>query len=135
MVRLYAKGAGVSLSPHFNSVEFDCACKRGTCSTTLIDDELVQGLEVLRSNLGPIKVNSGFRCVPHNAEIGGKEKSQHLLGIAADVKCVKGYSGFAIAREAERISCFFHGGIGMGSDWSHLDVRQNGPARWTYTIK
>ncbi len=33
---------------------------------------------------GAIKVNSGFRCKIHNAEVGGVETSLHTKGRAAD---------------------------------------------------
>ena len=33
-------------------------------------------------------VNSGYRCPEHNKEVGGKEDSAHLKGLAADVSPV-----------------------------------------------
>ena len=33
----------------------------------------------------PIRINSGFRCVRHNEEVGGAKSSRHLLGCAADI--------------------------------------------------
>lgn len=44
-------------------------------------------LQELRNKWGkPIIVNSGHRCVEHNAEVGGASKSQHLV-IAFDCVC------------------------------------------------
>ena len=43
-------------------------------------------LDPARERLGkPIKVNSGYRCPLKNKAVGGVEKSQHLLGEAADI--------------------------------------------------
>lgn len=36
---------------------------------------------------GPVTVNSGYRCVKHNREVGGVSASQHLRGEAADIRC------------------------------------------------
>lgn len=46
-------------------------------------------LQELRNKWGkPIIVNSGHRCIEHNAEVGGVPKSQHLT-IAFDCVCPK----------------------------------------------
>jgi hypothetical protein len=45
-------------------------------------------LDPARERLGgPVKVNSGYRCVMHNREVGGVPASQHLRGEAADICC------------------------------------------------
>ena len=31
-------------------------------------------------------MNSGWRCRPHNAEVGGAKSSRHLIGCAADIR-------------------------------------------------
>lgn len=42
-------------------------------------------LEPARQVVGPIIINSGFRCSRVNALVGGVSNSQHLLGQAADI--------------------------------------------------
>ena len=42
-------------------------------------------LEPARKVVGPIIINSGFRCSRVNALVGGVSNSQHLLGQAADI--------------------------------------------------
>ena len=43
-------------------------------------------LDPLREKYGkPIRVNSGYRCPKHNLAVGGGNRSQHLLGEAADI--------------------------------------------------
>ena len=43
-------------------------------------------LEPARQVVGPIIINSGFRCSRVNALVGGVNNSQHLLGQAADIR-------------------------------------------------
>jgi zinc D-Ala-D-Ala carboxypeptidase len=42
-------------------------------------------LEPARALVGPLRVNSGWRCPELNAAIGGSKTSAHMLGLAADV--------------------------------------------------
>ena len=46
-------------------------------------------LDPLRKAMGPITINSSFRCKQLNALVGGKPNSQHLKGQAADIN-IKG---------------------------------------------
>lgn len=96
-----------------------------------MDDRLVAGLEKLRKKIGAVAINSGFRCPEHNLEEGGEDKSKHLIGLAADTRSLRGLNGHAVAREAESIDVFARGGIGIYSHFTHLDVREDGPARWS----
>lgn len=67
---------------HFELEEFQCKC----CGAGFPAVKLVFFLENLRRAFDfPIRVNSGFRCEKHNAEVGGAKKSRHLLGCAADI--------------------------------------------------
>lgn len=45
-----------------------------------------QLLEPARSVVGPIIINSGFRCEAVNRKVGGVKNSQHLIGQAADIR-------------------------------------------------
>ena len=69
------------LSKNFSRSEFSCPC----CGTDTIDAELIRILQDVRDKFGPIKINSGVRCVEHNKSVGGSENSQHLKGRAADI--------------------------------------------------
>ena len=42
-------------------------------------------LEPLRALVGPLRVNSGYRCEAVNAAVGGSSNSAHLYGRAADI--------------------------------------------------
>ena len=75
----------------FKKEDFLCRC--GKCEMPAEVEEnlmaLVENvLEPAREKLGgPIIVNSGYRCVRHNREVGGVANSQHLRGEAADIRC------------------------------------------------
>ena len=43
-------------------------------------------LEPARLIVGPIIINSGFRCETVNRKVGGVKNSQHLIGQAADIR-------------------------------------------------
>ncbi len=116
-----------NLSRNFSEWEFRCHCG---CGEVLVDPRLVEALQLLRDKIGhPITVISGYRCFFHNRDVGGVSDSQHLLGRAADV-VVKGLEPETVATVAEDIPEFKHGGIGRYDDFTHLDVRQDGSARW-----
>lgn len=66
----------------------------------------------------------------HNAEVGGKPSSQHLLGKAADVSITN--------MDLNRVHAFLgyikeleFTGVGIGRTFIHVDVRQH-PASWVY---
>ena len=72
------------ITADFERYEFACPCG---CTAQMIDPELVQKMQTIRTKLGKaIKVTSGYRCVKHNADpkVGGSRTSRHLYGIAAD---------------------------------------------------
>lgn len=119
------------LSAHFSKKEFACKCG---CGFDTPDPKLVDALEDLRSRLGvPLTINSACRCEKHNKSEGGSPKSQHLLGKAADIMVPSGHSVDSVAFHAENIEAFRKGGIGRypHKGFVHLDVRTNGPSRWT----
>lgn len=124
----YTKGEAVSISKHFLSTEMDCKCKRADCTVTVIDPELIEKLQRLRSSLGrPIIINSGYRCEAHNKAIGGSPTSQHLLGKAADIRLREPLARVKdmLMKEVEKLFT----GIGIYSTFIHVDIR-NKKARW-----
>lgn len=72
---------------NFNESEF--ACKH--CGENKIDDRVLVMAQTIRDALGvPVRVNSGYRCPEHNANVGGVKGSKHTLGKAADLSCSLG---------------------------------------------
>ena len=76
---------------------------------------------------------SGYRTVPYNKRCGGSKKSQHLEGIAADIR-VKGVEPQEVADVIESLisdgRCL-EGGIGVypSQNFVHYDFRGD-KARW-----
>lgn len=128
MVKSYEKGADIVLSKEFVSADFDCACERPECDTTLIDEVLVEGLTQLSLVYPLLIISSGHRCEKHNSEVGGAPGSFHVTGQAVD--CHTPFASTqALFKEAEAIKCFAEGGMGLYSTWIHLDTRGY-KARW-----
>ena len=116
---------------HFKPEEFLCpCCKRGGVSWLL-----VLWLDLLRRAWGgPVRVNSGFRCVAHNREVGGAARSRHLLGCAADVAPVTpeaggGFSAFAAL--AQRLCALPGWEVIVHDRYVHIAVpREDAGADW-----
>lgn len=113
------------VTDHFSFDEFKCPC----CDTLKITPGFfrhVEKLEKMRQMLGiPITVNSGHRCIKHNAEVGGKPESWHLL-FASDIRTgnpedLKEMYKMAVELEFK--------GIGRYGTFIHLDLRPE-DARW-----
>lgn len=118
MISRYRKGSDKKLSAHFRQREFDCHCSR--CKSTLIDYDLIELLEALRAKIqAPLIILSGYRCKPHNAEIGGAENSFHMRGMAADITA----SVSLVTLQA--VSCQLNpeGGVGWYDTFVHVDTR------------
>ena len=122
-----AKGSGWRW-PNFSPAELACKCE--TCGHSYFHDpDFLDGLQRVRNRVGGLHINSGFRCAIHNhsPEVGGAEKSQHLI-IAADI---------SLANHPDRwkLKVIFKEegfrGIGHGSSFIHVD-RRSEPAEWYY---
>lgn len=113
----------IRVSKNFKLKEFQC--KDGS-NQVVLDSVLLEKLQKLRDQIGkPIIINSAYRNKEYNLKVGGAKNSQHLLGKAVDIK-VSGITPKEIAKIAEGIG---FGGIGIYSNFVHLDTRQ-GRARW-----
>ena len=91
---------------------------------------LATRLEEVRLEYGPMRIVSGFRCPKHNAAVGGKQFSQHLCGLAADIACDNDANRFELvtillANNFKR--------IGIGRLIIHADIGTiTGPVIWVY---
>ena len=117
-------------SPHFTDAELACP----HCGVNGCQQRLVDALEAFRSRVGrPVIVNSAYRCPAHNARIGGAAKSQHMDGLAADIR-VTGMTAAQLESVARRIPGIRGIGRADFQDYLHIDVR---PARavadWCYS--
>ncbi|MGH9942840.1 MAG: D-Ala-D-Ala carboxypeptidase family metallohydrolase [Pyrinomonadaceae bacterium] len=82
------------LSPNFTLEEFitsQTAARKGIDNAPppavveRLKQRCEQILEPARAVLGPLQVNSGYRCPKLNAAVGGSSTSAHMLGYAADI--------------------------------------------------
>ena len=121
------------LTKNFNLSEFDC--KDGTeMPSELLTNvlELAENLQVLRDFVGvPIKINSSYRSLSHNANIGGSKSSQHLFAKAADI-VIESKSPEQVANIIKVLISegkMKQGGIGVYNTFTHYDIRGH-KARW-----
>ena len=118
----------MQLSKHFKSDEFKCKCCGGLPPQG-ISPKLINLLEEIREDLGSsIVITSGYRCEHHNTKVGGAKKSQHMDGIAADIK-VTGINAHDVYTYLSEHFDDKVGGMGKYKSWTHVDVRDN-RARW-----
>lgn len=82
-----ATGIDWSKYPNFKESEFYCPCGKCNVNAVKMNEKTIATLQKIRNHFGkPVIINSGIRCVSHNAEVGGVANSQHLYGNAVDIK-------------------------------------------------
>lgn len=126
-VRIYSKkyDGSKKLSENFKVKEFACKDKS---DPIFISMELIEVLQAIRDHFGKaVTINSGYRTPTHNKKEGGATYSQHLYGMAADIK-VTGIKPKAVAEYAEKLLPN-RGGIGIYKNFVHIDVREK-KSRW-----
>ena len=87
-------------------------------------------LEIVRENLGPVHVNSGFRGVALNKAVGGMATSQHCRGQAADIE-IPGVANGDLAKWIEKncnydqliLECYTSGVPTSG--WVHVSYKSS----------
>ena len=123
-IKTYTKGIDNKLSTNFSSTEFDCHGS-GCCSTTQIDEKLIEYVQKIRDYFGKaVEVSSGYRCPTHNKNIGGSTGSRHSKGQAADIY-ISGVKPAEIAKYAESLGILGIGLYETDSDghFVHVDTR------------
>lgn len=126
-VKTYKKGDTTELSEFFSVYEFRCGLGRtcSSCSTTLIDDQLVAYLTRIREHFGaPVTITSAYRCPSYNRSVKGATGSRHTKGQAADI-VVRGVAPRKVAAFAESIGAL---GVGLYETqkdgyFVHIDTR------------
>jgi uncharacterized protein YcbK (DUF882 family) len=123
----------MKITNNFNLEEFDSKCGREMPSQVVTNIiELAKNLQVLRDEVKKsIQITSGYRSPEHNAKVKGAKLSQHITGMAADIK-VSGMTPKQVAEVIERLIAekkMKEGGIGIYKTWLHYDHR-NTKARW-----
>lgn len=108
----------MQLTLHFSEDEMACPC----CGKCDMDETFMEALESFRVHFQiPLKINSGFRCPKHNAELrDSSPTSAHLRGRAADIS----WDEFPAAKKFDLLDIAvgtFHG-IGIGKTYLHVDL-------------
>lgn len=122
-VIVYQASDTSALSKNFTRKDFKCPCG---CTRQMVDSELVEKLQAIRDKLGKaIKVTSGYRCITHNAAVGGSSGSKHRYGMAADWRLEdRSLNPVALGILASAVG---FGGIGIywyaGNMFCHADTR------------
>ena len=128
MLKKYKKGLRTQISKNFWSTEFDCSCKYPECQWTLISSDHIKNLQELRDRIGPLDINSAYRCDKHNKAVGGTTNSRHKEGDATDIVSKK-LTPDQVATAAENFD-----GLGRYSTFTHIDSRGT-KARWDFRKK
>ena len=113
---------------HFTRKEFNCPC----CGANLMEPAFLEMLDKARGIAGiPFKINSGYRCAPHNKNEGGSPTSSHVDGWAADINCIGSRHRFIMV-DALREAGFER--IGIRKDFIHVDCDPQKDERtlWIY---
>lgn len=120
-IKVYKKGDEQNVAKNFRAREFDCQGK-GCCSTTLVDEKLVEYLQTIRDHFGKPVYLTAYRCKTHNARTpNAAPNSYHVYGRAADFH-IDGVAPAEIAKFAESIGIK---GIGLYDSFVHIDTRES----------
>lgn len=139
------------LSPHFTIEELthsDVALRKGLDNTPNAGecDNLARLcdtlLEPARALVGPLRVNSGYRCPAVNQAVGGATGSAHMDGRAADVVPANIHDAFDLLRSS---TLPFDQLIFECGSWLHMAIAREGeeprrevltatgtPGKWAY---
>lgn len=110
---------------NFSRIEFLCAC----CGQEQMQMPFMKALQQMRGLLdAPILITSGYRCLNHNKNVGGAERSYHLRGRAADLVAPTSAWRYCIVQSAMKVGFT---GIGIYEGYIHVDDREgHEPVMW-----
>jgi len=115
---------------YFEISEFDSPDEEGSGSN--MDVSFLEMLDEARDIANtPFKINSGYRTIAHNSNVGGVANSSHLKGFAADIHCTNDEKRFIIIN-ALLLAGFIR--IGVAKTFIHVDSDpdKNSDRLWTY---
>jgi len=128
----------VKLTKNFSKSEFECKCGCSMPEPVFHNiQKLANQLQMVRNFVEtPITLTNAYRCPEHNAAIGSKPTSQHILGKAADIK-IKKKSPEQVQIIIEAMidhGQILQGGLGLYNTFVHYDIRKT-RARWDNSDK
>jgi uncharacterized protein YcbK (DUF882 family) len=105
---------------YFTKKELSCRCG---CGWNNFHETLLLVLNSIRKKIKrPLFLSSACRCPDHNAEIGSKETSSHLKGLAVDIKVSNSSERDEILREIYQYVAPYVLRVGIGKDFIHIDI-------------
>jgi len=112
---------------NFTREEFDCQ----VTGTNNMEMEFLEKLDELRAYCGfPFVITSGYRHpTMHPIENKKEVPGTHAQGIAADIKITNAADRFSLVNNALKLGFT---GIGVASDFVHVDTRGTTPVIWIY---
>jgi len=112
---------------HFKREEFDCQ----VTGTNNMEMAFLEKLDELRAYCGfPCVITSGYRHpTMHPIEKKKEVPGTHAQGIAADIKITNAADRLKLVNSALKLGFT---GIGVASDFVHVDTRGTTPVMWTY---
>ena len=113
---------------HFTREEFDCQVS----GTNNMEQDFLEKLDELRAYCGfPFVITSGYRHpTMHPIEKKKDVPGTHAQGIAADIKITNAADRLKLVSAALDMGFT---GIGIASDFIHVDTRGTTPVMWTYS--
>tara|TARA_R110000803_G_scaffold7880_1_gene25355 strand:+ start:276 stop:647 length:372 start_codon:yes stop_codon:yes gene_type:complete len=123
----------MQITENFNSSEFECKDGSKMPDSVLNNiKELAKNLQVIRNVVcAPITINSAYRNAIYNKQIGGANKSLHLVGKASDIT-IQGLTPkevHSLLLDLINDGKISEGGLGLYNSFVHYDIRGT-KARW-----
>ena len=97
-----------------------------------MDKTFLLRLDEARERAGiPFVINSAYRTPEHNAKIGGKPNSSHLIGLAVDISVTNSRQRFIVLNALLEVG-FTR--IGIADTFIHVDLdnEKSKEVIWTY---
>jgi zinc D-Ala-D-Ala carboxypeptidase len=100
---------------NFNPDEFKCSC----CNRLEVASDLIDLLQQAREAIGPIMINSCYRCGSHNAAVSSTgEHGPHTTGFACDIHVSN-------SQHRKQLIDYFSpkvSGLGIAKTFIHIDL-------------
>jgi uncharacterized protein YcbK (DUF882 family) len=106
---------------HFKPNEFFCKC----CGKQAMNEKFILALDKARTIAEGLDKNvkfvitSGYRCLKHNRNVGSKDTSSHVIGLAVDIRTTTSRERFIIL-QALLLAGFTR--IGIAKTFIHVDL-------------
>ena len=118
----------MDLLRHFKHTEFACPC----CGEQHMNFAFLTKLDAAREIAGvPFYINSGYRCLKHNQQLGSEPTSSHLKGLASDIAAS---DSFVRSRIITGLLMAGLNRIGIDENFIHTDADPDKPrdVMWLY---